>query len=1534
MKSRIIALVAATVTTAAALAGPQTYATRTQPIRAGIVVLNSARVTATGPSMTSASFPFYNLDANRSVKPIGWNVYNPHAPGRVTTPIYTRYTLLGKAPPPVGTEITKRDAPYWEVFLDTLSTNDLSDYDILLVNPLNYVSLTSIEREKLRFFVDHGGVLWIDPSALPLGNAGMDPANNFPVSFMMRNVGGQSTDESDYSHPLLSRPFPISSREMNILNTGLPNQTFRSAIRDISQGLPLPRLFSGDLATFNSIRTISYSRNAGGLYTTCGVSQVGDGFVVITSRGAAAKLNRVQASGYDYTTNNGYRGLNPVLEQDGQASAKLVVNMISLLTQYRQQGGGAHKSGGNPVTLDAPMLARSSDRNMILPNTSNAAVLYKGMAIVSVGNHLVAYDPNPSRDLDGDGNPDDGQVDATPGSGVDILWVSPDLDGPISTPVVAEVPDSNRSIDQVLVVDFNGVVHAYNPVARTADNRRLDGSVRTELYRVRPPKNVARDTSMGPPSPPTIHEGMAYIADNYPRAGGVGGRLWVTNLRTGTIMGAAGTGDDVWYLGGSVSPFQAQPFAASPTVGYIPILDNSGGSDKVLYAPMQRVDNSLPAGLMSVWLGARGEKPANVIPQTDGSGNNSLQIETRASQQGGLPIFVRASYPALNPRISVLENGVPWTAAQMSTYFSGDVSQSGGILTFGLNSAWPTNVEVRLDYTIDWGESSFQSVAESAKRGFIQVPDQPGTPQRNISGPVAMTSKGTVYIAVSGSGSAGLYGFKEEGRGNFRCVMRYELYRRFSFNAQGRGQETFPPVVEDHDPVVDFAPGFLAQPFTSFRIVGAPAVSKDQVFINVAASKGLVPTSLLMAFRAEPEAPTFRVNNVPDGSVLVQPDVARSDISSGTAAVPTVFPSASYIYEPESQTLRIDNLMNIPKGQMQQCINLSQPVYLRTPGGNDVPIYPDSQGGSSWSPLLWYTVVNGYAPQTGPLVAGDTVFFGGQSSIRNILLNGNFLASNALLYAVRAEVSPSDDFLTITPGRPWLKQLHSLKGSGGTITGASPNIKWPQLSSVSSMSDFIIKLNQTILRDSLNVWGIAGGDGSLVALGDHGVYSFSRGDVIVADQGRIALFDGSGNPVWSTDSTTEVSPGGATGSVRKLVRPTRAYRLSDSEMLVVDSGANRVFRMNMAGFESRSLTEFQLDPNFRPSGFAANESQALSDPRDALTYSNIVYLPEAGGVSLGDGEAANAYEYWDHYLVADAGNRRLIEVIDRYAYDVQTQRILDPIKVNGTPQIGVLYWHSPAGVSGKQYAYNSISRVALPSGQAVYVAGIGSVLPTSTNTGTVAPNQSSLRETGTGNGGIVIFDPLTPNNPSVINSLTLPAFPANMLWNDSSGSFNSPASAGGKKYFSNIASVTTSLANTGGGYVVRIMVAEASGVYEANYVPGSGSPDDSLAVNWLMPNRIYRTMRFAGGVPAADNPRDLRVTYAVRVDADNVLITNGYYGQTRGGATFAGEIVQLDGTTPNYTVPNFGFGSDKITLKLSPVVGTRGLVLPVFADRR
>jgi hypothetical protein len=701
-----------------------------------------------------------------------------------------------------------------------------------------------------------------------------------------------------------------------------------------------------------------------------------------------------------------------------------------------------------------------------------------------------------------------------------------------------------------------------------------------------------------------------------------------------------------------------------------------------------------------------------------------------------------------------------------------------------------------------------------------------------------------------------------------------------------------------------------------------------------------------MAFSADPRPIEIRAGGLGDNFSIVQMDMDRS-LNRAAPDQPNILQPNQFIYErepgAETGTIRIDNLMSTNRGPMQNAISTSRPIIIRRIGQPDLLLEPD-RNGSTWSPLKWYTIMHGVRMSGPAFAAGNTVYTAGTSKFPDILAGTPPLSArdSGILMGMNVEVAPNDRFLKATSSRPWLKQMWVLDvGTAGNPVAGNPNIRWPQLAGATSFSDYTVRLRQTqISPPTSEAYGVMGGEGALFGIGSTGVHGFSRADFLVAEEGRVSRFDSSGNPIWTSDAAanTGVIDASSVASVKPLVRPTRAYRLSENRILVVDSGSNRIALLDVTGREIRSISGIALDPTStnRPEGWESSSPLTFNEPRDVLYYTT--YEANPTGVTN-----PQALEYWIHYLVADRGNKRLVELIDRYNADPVTRRIGDVIVAGGENQLNILKWQTPSNFSGKNFDYTSVSRIFIDDAanpRYVYAAGIGGTLPTRVDAGQLPPSDPSVppRESSVGNGGVVIFDGATSQ---IVSEITTPAIPADRYWNDTTLSFNSPAQASRRKRLSNVASVTMRNVVVGPNeYRTAIMIADASGVYEI-YQPTAGG---DWVVRWMLTNEAYRVTRRLGNTIFNDqNPRALRATFARRLDSGDVLIVNNYYGSMRNNLIrFEGEVLQVEGeiaataADPGYHPGkvNLGFDATSVQFQLPPVQGTRGIRLPVFADRR
>lgn len=1541
MLKKLLSITTFLALSAASFAWPLSYAFRIVPVRAGVLVIDSQQTS--GYRANWSPHVFYNIDSNKLQKPGGWSFYNPFAPTRMTQPMIDRWTAINSLPAYGGGTIgaldslvTKRHAPYWEVVLSQASETQLTQYDVLHLSAYGNIQLNSLEREKLRRFLESGGTLWVDFTSDVRTTVSLDVVNGFPLSFGLNTNNLGIPSYVDFFHPLLSYPFPISSNDMSAM-AGTSPQISLNAVDLDALGLgDLKKLQAPTEYEFNWLTPVAVDNF--GPYVTVG--QVGEGHIVVTSRGVGTAVNRsVNASG-NYIWNGTFEAAKPSFDRSSDAATKLIVNMIGLSVSHAQSGKGSRKSSSARIDVGAPAL-KKFEFPSVMDGTNyryTPPAIFKGLTIASIGNQIVALDSDPDSDLDRDGNPDDGIQDFSLGENRDVVWTSSALNGPISAPTCAEVNDG-AVVNQVAVVDATGSVQLFDAFPATP------AANMAPVATAPPPTAPFQDFSLPGPGPyaPTYHDGMYFVSDMIQVGVSTVGRVWLIQAST-----FASPGGGAWTVGSNTSQVLARP-SASPTVGYIQVSDGSGALDRVVYVPTRATGvggGSSTAGFASLWLGAKGEKPFSSL-----SSGGFLRCVLRCHLQG-LRTYLPNENDPLGVKLTVIDqNGNPLNGAQMNVFFDGFVNDTGGFVSFRYKAgqSLPANYSVRVDYTIDWGISS-PGYAVQILRGNVLLPDDISR-RRRVIGNLALGPEGNIHLVhadtqTNTTGGA-YYIFKEYNRGEFRMMSRYEMFRQHQVSLNGAPAQSYAETLFDTDPVTGLAPGnILGGAFSQLTFRSGPAVHNGITYVTARGVKnGFIPCTILMAFNANPPIPEIAIGDVPGSFSIVQPDMGRSD----NKAIPNVYSQFSqnqFVYERESGAergvIRLENLMATTRGFAGNSINLSQPVIIRRVGQPDALFEPD-RAGSRWSPLQYYMVFHGAESQSAPVGTGNTVFYGLTSYLPYFIRNGFGFppptAPEAIVLGLNSNIAPNDPFLASNATRPWMKQLYVLK-TNPTFQG-NPNLKWPQTEGAQTFDDWAIRLLQTSLGSTTDTsFGVVAGENTIVSWSERGPVAFSKADYVVCDEGRVARFDASGNPIWTSDTSSRTGlagDSGFAGTSRPLVRPTRAYPINQREMMVVDTGANRIIRLDISGREVRSISRILLDPNFLPEGFREGAPLDLKQPRDVLFYTSTQLNPA-------NMTNPRPRELWLHYLVADAGNQRIVELIDRYEADVATGRLLGPVRDgNNVEQLGVLYWHTPDNVSGKNYVYTSLSRVYLQNvGRYVYAAGIGGAMPTRADFGLDLPTAANTqpREENSGNGGVLIID---GPNTQIVNEVDVPIVSANAYYDFGTNTFNSVLVPARKKKLGNLSSVTMrNVIDATFGPRTAIMFTDSEGVFEII----QPAPNGPWVVRWMLTREAYRAIRrtVPGNIATGQNAFDFRANYAKRLDNGEILVVNGYYGRLRNNAEFQGEVLQLDGaidTSNNNLIDGFGFGKQNLGFKLTsikaelpPVTGARGLVVPVFADRR
>lgn len=1487
---------------------PTAYARKTTKINVGMLLIDSA--SGPGGVATNADpYVFYNLERRNDIKPAGWEFTNPLSSGTVTPQMQARwdaiYAALGLGPGPfvAGQRLSKNMAPYWEVVLSQISVEAISQFDVLCVHAPGTIFINPIDRAKLQAFLDSGGILWFDKAVIQT----VDAFRAFPVPFLTTNAGGNPLTIQP-EHPLFNYPFKIQAGAAARLGYHNGSHAIRQATLAGYGLVGYENIVSTLFPDFFLINPLVV--NTAGI--VIGIAPVGNGFLIVTSGNITSAINEPTGG----TPFGGIgRNSGPIAGENFHNiplnELKFAYNVLALAAGHQALSKGSRRLNSSFDDLGAPLLESWNDTSLnLLQGDTNYVppVIYKGLVFVTAGDTLYAFKSDPNRDLDGDGHNDDGLQDYSLGASRDRVWVSTALQPPLSSPVCAEVsnPGPNVPSDQVYVIDGAGRLHVFDALPKSGG--RLLGPnpippVQTITAPGNPPIIDLMQNNRGPYAPAFI-DGLVYVYDMY--SGGFGqrlGRVWVVNASTLQRMQ---TGATPWALQGTGSPNLAEPGGAA-TIGYIPTEDNPGGLDKVMYVTNRSTQTGAPVGVTSLWVGTKGESPPTVLKTP-----TTVNITTRAASKG-LSLYLPGGESTYGVRLRLIDatTGEEQPAAVFASYFDGSVIQfAPGQLQCGLSQPIPDTLGIRIDYHIDWGTGAANLVS-TAIRGQLFLPEDIQR-LRYMQKSIALAPNGNLFVVTSNESNNGsLFCLNETTRGQFRLVYRWDLHDGFTITLNGSPVRV-PPALEDRDDLWTrlFGPNNYPR-LRGLHFHGSPVIRDNVCYVNVSADQqvGFVRgrATYLLAFDAAPSRTDIRTGSaLPGGLRVRQPDIARSTNKSNPEQF-NLLQTNQADFDEGSGVIRFRNGMSSAAGQMQNAFSTSMPVIIGGSGIPDALLDPNATG-SRWSPLLWYFGISGFLTDAPPMVMGSTIYQAGASRLPSFL-NGEFPPiDRAAIFAMDTTIPPNDDSIITIPGQPGLKQSRWLINDPSVPGGFRSNrhVRWPSGEGVQSLQDFRVRVMQTLIGEGIadQGLGVIGGDGTLVAWANRGIYGFRPAYTVVADAGRVVEVDSGGFARWSSDLSYNIArnPTDTVYQPTRLERPTKVYKSGESQYVVVDTGGDRIAVIDKGAGEVRSITKISLDRTYRPAGWREGSVLELRQPRDVAVWGDYV-LPANNPFT---GPPPTGTEYWVHYLIADTGNQRLIELVDRYttSLDVNGNVVIGaPVRdASGFNQFAKLVWHTPFDLTGKGWQYTAIQRFQVGTDLAgnplyVYIAGIGDTMPTRISSGLDVPNPTGDRQAGGGPGGLLVFDAVSGQGNQVINEIILPN--------------------GSRKRLFGINSVSIRPVGVVGNLIdYAVMLTDTTGVYEVRNVGGTWQ------VIWMMDNRTYERWR---GVK-------LRAVSAKRLLNGHVLMTNGYYGSTDSGASFFGEVVQWrDDYNP--ALPDLGFTATSVRAELPPIVGTRGLRLPQFADR-
>ncbi len=389
-------------------AGQFTYSAKKRVFKVCNLLMDSAPYNPSDPNSppeNSDPYVFYVLDSREDLKPYGWELINPLAPATVSPEIAYRWNYRDRRDPQnpyyVGQPVKKNMACYWEVLLSEVSVEDLLQFDLVFITNHRFTTFTPQDLEKLRRFVDAGGHLWIDDcSGFRIADA------NFITPLQFTNEGPRGVAiVADPYHPLLSYPFQLTYQEISQLGDKNINNYFISVY---------------DPAVLQPVVLNYHSSRPDRPYIAAG--QYGAGLIIATSGDVGCDINdpcggRSTSSGQN---SGAYAG--EYIQNAHSEDIKLVWNMILWANSWSSFRKDSRQSALSYEEIKPPLDAKwefSGDTFGIY-----SPVVWNGIVVTVSNNGVVyAFDADPYRDIDNDGNPDDGVANPfNPTLPYDLLW--------------------------------------------------------------------------------------------------------------------------------------------------------------------------------------------------------------------------------------------------------------------------------------------------------------------------------------------------------------------------------------------------------------------------------------------------------------------------------------------------------------------------------------------------------------------------------------------------------------------------------------------------------------------------------------------------------------------------------------------------------------------------------------------------------------------------------------------------------------------------------------------------------------------------------------------------------------------------------------------------------------------------------------------------------------------------------------------------------------------------------------------------------
>ncbi|MDO8685001.1 MAG: hypothetical protein Q7N50_16170 [Armatimonadota bacterium] len=1229
-KTILLALTLCFIAIAALPAGAQSfmYSNSRRQINAGVLI--DPRGGGFNPG--SKAMVFYILDQAVGLKPRGWEFTNP----------LSSYSSG-----------VRQSANYWLVNLATTMPDNLNKFDILYLSAPGEISLLPEDREKLRRFVDGGGLLWVDQDINDMAFDPIDPMKRLFITGFNFTPGPPSPGARQLPmiaarhHPLLTSPYWLGDFEIRTLGYDNITNCYLKLGEIASDGTPL------ESTTLSAIVRNPAVNDPAQKFAYVAGTHYGSGLVVATAGDIGSDILSVWSGGIDPNSLKIYAN-----------DIKLAYNIINWAAAWPAFRKNPRRTGASLENLGAPMIER-----WMYPGPSftgeleTSPVLYKNVFFFTDGANIYAFDGQPREDLDGDYNPDDGFQDGD--VSYDLIWTTKDSESAIpvscSSPIVTELRVNGECVDAVIVQGEDHKIYVWKAFPSDPSTGQLLGTpqnITGSLLPMLDPGGVG--DKAGKSHPVAFHDGWIYQA-------GTDGVMRGYN--------PSRPGDPSWFVPNLTQPNDDAEYHTAPVVGSVKNSE-SGAEVDMIYAVVE--------------------------PDPLGSGNPNDRIyaipiavrNDRLRWSGGVN-YVSSIYPN-RPVVVVTDNSpspkiispeiwakdaagtprsVKWNpddaaAAALVAQGAFPIVQSNGN---AVEKGWTVYANYRLKHPTT--DTELYTPVDR----YAIPPNLPtlGIPTLEVSGAPALGGNGLIFLCGNRESSIGdVQCIQQSFRGasgstDWTLKWHYPLHAGFDWEGV-----PVPGVAMDH--TFDTSPGLPGVAIPGLQPSGSPVFVGDKLLVTASATGGEAPGSrsggVLLCFKANPDF-VIRVHEP-----LINPTTrSRRDVRlyqpdplspTATQPLPVSCPSVPQDmidYRRGTITIKDFNKFLIPSPPGATPIPLS-PISPAVP----VKVYVDSielpkeqVDLSQWNNLLWYMPLYHGAynqPCSGvhssPIVVGNMVYF--QCDDTWEPPGGG--AARPFVFAVDIEtgVTNGSQVYCVPPAYdPTNRELAS-------------HVKWIyHLADKSSTVDTIYS-------------SMAAANGLMATIGPGGFMGFDNPLTLIADNRRLVEVDGGGSSAWSLEamqkalalntSTLCESYEALSLSKGKLPlyperqtfnRPSVARFMDTGDLLVVDTGNNQVVVMDRLANAKWWVNRFQdADGLIRP-----GDPLQLNGPTDAYVWEQR----EQGA----DGN------YYDvrHHLIADGGNFRILDIVDKYPPNHVTNDIITCQSVN---------WVSNTLAQGKRYEFRNV----------------------------------------------------------------------------------------------------------------------------------------------------------------------------------------------------------------------------------------------------